>query len=151
MNYQYYPSLDEPISQVLQSLAKHGPIVKKRDHYTYIDIDDRYVHDVYPLIETAERLKPNYFCKQSEFIGAHVSLLYPKELLTSNVLLTKHALKFDIKGLFSANILNKRYFALQVESTEITALRHQNGLADLLQFKGYPIFPHITVAVQMLE
>lgn len=127
-------------------LSINGKIAITENNLVYLDVDDAYIHQLFPLLKNHHIKKPNYFGKKSA--GAHITIIYPEEntKINKNDLNEKH--DFIIKNIVSAEIGTKTYYALLVESPTLLQLRRKYGLPDILCFKGYSIGFHITIGVR---
>lgn len=130
------------------SLPTVGRLAISENKLVYLDIDDGYIHQLFPLLQTQNIQKPDYFGEQSA--GAHITVIYPEE----NTLLDKQDLaeghRFHIDGVFTAVLGLKKYYVLMVTSPSLLQLRRRYGLADMLLFKNYSICFHITIASELL-
>lgn len=141
MIHHSMPSLLDVVSQ----LPTVGVLKMNTLGLTYLDIDDNYIHQLFPLIEDKDAMKPVYF--GDGLVGAHISVIYPAEemLCHGNDLNQQH--HFSVSGFYSAIIENKKYYVLKVKAPSLTSVRRRCGLPDKLFFKNYWIDLHITVAV----
>lgn len=124
----------------------NGKLAISENKLVYLDIDNDYVHRLFPLLKNSRIKKPNYFGKKSA--GAHITVIYPQEYkkLDKNDLACKH--DFIIKDLVAAQIELKKYYVLMVEAPSLLKLRRKYALSDMLDFKGYAIGFHITIGVE---
>lgn len=122
-----------------------GKLTKSENNLIYLDIDDAYVHELFPLLKNKQVEKPDYFKKGSA--GAHITIIYPEEnkKINEEDLNKKH--NFLIENIVTAEIGPKTYYVLLVESSSLLQLRRKYDLSDLLCFKGYSIGFHITIGV----
>lgn len=140
--------------QTAADLPLSGKLMKSHNNLVYLDVDDDYVHRLFPLLKdglpenTAAIKKPDYFGKESA--GAHVSVIYPEENKVIQLKDLNQVHHFKIKEFVAADIGAKKYFVLLVESESLLALRRKHGLSDLLCFKGYGIEFHVTVGTRSL-
>ncbi len=127
-------------------LQCHGRLAMTSNHFVYLDIDDAFIHRLFPFIKTPQIIKPDYFGE--ELVGAHITVFYPEE----NVKLNKKELgqehHFTVQNIVAAGLGLKTYYVLLVESPTLLQLRKQYKVPDLLCFKGYSIGFHITIGVQ---
>ena len=72
-------SLNEKILERVQEQFSHQGVLRHRDGFVYVDIDDEYVHSLSQLIATEAFEAPPYF-GHSSLVGAHISVIYPGEL-----------------------------------------------------------------------
>ncbi len=89
--------------------------------------------------------KPDYFSEKTT--GAHITIAYPEEGKTINQEDLSQEHSFFIKKLVTAEIGQKQYYVLLVESSSLLQLRKKYQLPDLLSFRGYSIGFHITIGV----
>jgi hypothetical protein len=115
--------------------------------YSYLKIDDDYIHQIFPLLGIEDVEKPDCFSPLS--IGAHISVIYAEEsrLIEKQDVGTKH--QFRVTDVFSTIIGVKKYYGLMVESPSLIALRSKYNLPEILCFKGYSINLHITIGAQI--
>jgi hypothetical protein len=139
---------NEQLLQTASSINPSGVLARSPNNLIYLDIDDAYIHCLFPLLHEKEIKKPNYFGKS--LAGAHVSVMYPEEtfLLDTQDLGQKY--DFKIKELVIAEIHLKKYYVLLVDCPLLMRLRNKYGLADQLNFKSYWIDLHITIGVSTL-
>jgi hypothetical protein len=112
---------------------------------TYLDIDDNYIHQIFPLISDMSVMKPEYFGK--DLVGAHISVIYPDEDISCHKADLNKEHGFTVIGLFSATIENKKYYFLKVKAPSLISVRRRHGLSNKLFFKNFWIDLHITVGV----
>ena len=117
---------------------------------TYLDINDKYIHQLFPLLPNSDGkiIKPDYFGENK--MGAHISVIYPEENETAaeEDLDVEH--HFKILGVFSADLNLKRYYVLGIESESLDKLRKKYKLSEKLMFKDHLTDFHITVGVSYL-
>lgn len=138
--------LDNPkLINRASEIVSTGYLFTSDEKLVYLDVDDQYIHQLFPLLKNKQAKKPNYF--GGELIGAHITAIYPQE----NVDLKKEDLgqkhEFIIKGVFSAKLESKKYYILTIESDSLLHLRRKYGLSDMPRFKDYWVDFHITIAV----
>jgi hypothetical protein len=128
-------------------LALDGKLTISDNNLVYLDVDDAYIHRLYPLLQNQQIKKPDYFGEKSA--GAHISVIYPEEnkKINKSDLGQRHS--FIIKDIIAAQIGLKTYNVLLVESASLLQLRRQYALPDMLCFKGYSIGFHITIGVKI--
>lgn len=133
------PSLIEKARALNQS----GTLVTTNENYSYLNIDDSYIHDLFPFLQIDNVQKPDYFGESG--MGAHISVIYPEENnpIDAAELDKKHS--FQIKELVIAELGLKKYYILLIESPSLLEIRRQCGLSDKLHFKDYLIDFHITI------
>lgn len=126
-------------------LAADGKLAISNNNLVYLDINDTYIHQLFPMLKDPQIKKPDYFGEKSA--GAHITVIYPEEnkKIKNEDLHQQHT--FIVKDIVSAQIGAKTYYILLVESPSLLALRRRYGLSDKLCFKGYAIDFHITIGV----
>lgn len=133
-----------------RTLSPIGRLVTTADKWTYLDIDDAYIHQLFPLLEDhyQQLYKPEYF--SNHLAGAHITVIYPEEnkFIDNNDLGKQH--QFSIIGSYSADLNLKRYYVLAIKSASLTALRKKYGLGHRLSFKNHLVKLHITIGTAPL-
>jgi hypothetical protein len=127
-------------------LLSKGITQKTENNLFCLSIDDAYIHQLFPLLKNERIKKPAYFGEKS--IGAHITIIYPEESKNINVDDLQKEHSFFVKDIVSAEIGQKIYYVLLIESPSLLKLRKKYGLPDLLCFKGYSIGFHITIGVK---
>ncbi len=126
--------------------ATNGKLAISANNLVYLDIDDAYIHRLFPLLQNQQIKKPDYFSKGSA--GAHITVIYPEENKNINVKELGQEYSFAIKEMVAAEIGVKTYYVLLVKSPSLLQLRRKYKLPDALCFKGYAIDFHITIGVE---
>lgn len=148
MNIPNLAQLQNPdIISVASLLPQKGRLVSSQG-YTYLDIDNDYIHNLFPLLNDPKVCKPDYFDKYT--MGAHITVIYPEETRLTKVEEVGQEFTFNIKSAYSGDLGPKRYYFLTVNAPALLKLRRKYGLPDLLSFKNYLIEFHITFAVAPL-
>lgn len=142
----YVPLEIKNLDKVLEPLPHLGRVVSS-NNYTFLDIDDRFIHDTFPLLAELEAQKPDYFDVDRYSMGAHITIFYPEEevIINENEIGTIH--HFTVKELAMTELLGKKYYLLKVDSPSLIALRKRYGLGKKLFYKNHFIDLHITIAV----
>lgn len=128
------------------SLPMCGKLAVSSNNLVYLDINDEFIHRLFPLLKDKQVMKPAYFAKGSA--GAHITVIYPEENTRMNKKDLDSPHSFVIKDLANAEIGMKTYSVILVESDSLLQLRKKYHLPDLLCFKGYSIGFHITIGVK---
>lgn len=143
--------LNEPdLIELASKLAQIGRIEVSQDNLSYLNIDDNFIHYLQPLLDDDTTQKPDYFDHSTNFIGAHISVIYPEEgiIIEPQDLNSIH--RFTVTGLFRAECGQKIYYALRVISPSLLRLRHKYGLQDKLLLQNNLLDLHITVGVKLI-
>lgn len=147
------PIMEKLNIPLLINAASHlntkGKLAISNRGLVYLDIDDAYIHELFPFFQNEKIKKPDYF--GIGMAGAHITVIYPEENIKINVEELGSSHDFTIKNLVSAVIDLKTYYILLVESSSLLQLRRKYGLLDRLCFKGYLIGFHITIGVKYLQ
>ena len=127
-------------------LELHGKLAISENKMIYLDIDDEYVHQLFPLLKNTSAKMPDYFGEKSA--GAHITVIYPEE----NIKIDEKDLgvmhHFTFRELVTAEIGAKTYYVVLVDAPSLLQLRRDYQLTDHLNFKGYAIGFHITIGVK---
>ena len=136
----------EAALKIVKTLDTEG-IIRQRENYCYLKIDDNYIHNIQPLLAKYGNIaKPAYFTPPED-VGAHISVIYPEEgMMAQTDMEQKHA--FSICGLIKAKYGLQEFFALSVSSPSLATFRQTYYLAPNPTFKGQEIMFHITVGVR---
>lgn len=139
------PLSNPEVLRATTSLAHFGKLAISHNKLIYLDIDDAYIHTLFPLLNKDLIKKPDYFKEGG--IGGHVSVAYPEEQAVFDKRDFGKEYHFKIKGLAIAEINVKKYYALFLESPMLLQLRTKYGLPEQLNFKNHRIDFHITIGV----
>lgn len=135
------------INHPVQNLQKTGILKISKNRLLYLDIDDNYVHLLFPLLDNikANIKKPNYFGKG--LAGAHISVIYPEEerVIRKEDLEREHP--FQLKEMAMVIIGLKKYYVMMIDSPSLNQIRANYSLPATLNFKGYAVGFHITIGV----
>lgn len=129
----------------LTKLPSQGILKINSNNLTYLSIADDYIHQSFPFILDPHTSKPDYFTHNKNFIGAHISLIYPEEQKICAQQYLNLEYEFTIEGLFSAVLNGKKYYALKVVAPSLVAIRQALGLTDQPRYQNYLFDLHITI------
>lgn len=116
--------------------------------YCYLNIDDRYIDHIYPMLAQYGRVdKPDYF-SMPDGIGAHISVIYPEEMVRVLPSSVGQKYTFSVCGLFKAQYEGKVYFALSITSPSLSAFRQLHYLTPRPIWKRQEVMFHITIGVR---
>lgn len=137
----------ELISHAEKRLAHYGVLQKKETGFTYLKVDDAYIHTLYEFLEEEGFEKPPYF-RRADAPGAHISVLYEKEGESlRGVPRIGEVFSFTIKQLTKIRTRDKEYIILQVHAPELEKYRVSLGFTPRLQNHDF----HISLAVRKLS
>jgi hypothetical protein len=134
--------------EICLNLPFAGKFMVSSNNLAYLDVDDEFIHQLFPLLGNKKIIKPNYFGVGS--VGAHITVAYPEEGIRFDKGDLNREHNFQAKDVVAAEIGSKIYYVLLVESPSLLKLRRQYNLSDMLCFKGYSIGFHITVGVELV-
>jgi hypothetical protein len=138
---------DQSVIEIAASFNAEG-IMQQRGDYCYLNIDDCYIHQLYPLLAHYERVeKPDYFNEPNP-IGAHISVIYPEEMVRvlPSQMDEKH--RFSVSGLIKAQYGTKDYFLLSVVAPSLSVFRQLQYLSPRPIWKRQDIMFHIYCGYQ---
>lgn len=78
------PPFSEAILNYTQNNLPNSGTLKAGNGFIYVDVDDKYVHDLIQFIEKSGFQKPPYF-EDSNLVGAHITVVYPDEMKKYNL------------------------------------------------------------------
>jgi len=141
------PFTNEAALTLANHLAHRGEL-RERDGFVYIKVDDRFIHDIFPLLTQPQIKKPAYF-RRADAPGAHISVFYETESKKiGSVAEIGMIFNFEVIELRSVAIQKgKDVFLIAVKAPELEALRRKYGLQPLLQGHDF----HITVAIRQTQ
>jgi len=131
------------IIDAVSHLKQKGQLATSKNNLVYLDIDDAYIHKLFPLLRDHQIKMPDYFGDGS--VGAHITVIYPEENKKVNAHDLHQEHRFFVKDIVTVEIALKTYYVLLIESPSLLRLRKKYNLPDLLSFKGYSIGFHITI------
>ena len=129
----------------ISKLPSKGILKTNLHNLTYLNIDDAYIHQSFPFLTDKQANKPDYFSDNKNFIGAHISVIYPEEQTLCDRSYLSREYDFSIEGLFSTFIDEKKYYALKVIAPQLTAIRQAADLPAKPCYKNYLVDLHITI------
>jgi hypothetical protein len=136
-----YPSWQEVIQYADETLPLEGQLVAKTDGFTYLKVDNAYIHTLFPMLGLKEEgyREPPYF-RRPNSPGAHISVFYENEHIKPEEI--GQTFHFKPKNIVIVKASNRvSYAILQVESPELEQLREKYGLSPKLQGHEF----HITL------
>lgn len=112
--------------------------------YCFLKVDNDYIHNLFFLLHECNSEKPNYFGEGK--VGAHITVFYPEEntVLDLSDIGVKHS--FKPVGLFKVLFNLNEYIVLKIASPSLVSLRQKYNLPEELNYKGYNIWLHLTIA-----
>lgn len=129
------------LSYAQENLPLEGQLAADRDGFTYLKVDDRYIHDLYPMLGLRDNgfREPPYF-RTKNSPGAHITVFYSDEHVSpAEVGKTFH---FKLKDIEIVSSKNGSFAVLQVEAPELESLRQKYGLRGKIHGHEF----HITLA-----
>jgi len=141
--------IDQPelITAAIQDISLQGILNQTKAGYVYLKVDDRFIHTLFPLLQTTQKKLPPYFEKPYN-IGAHISVIYKEEIKNlqpiAEIGSTFH---FNILELCEIKMNEKIFFALIIEAHELITIRKKYGFSEKPVYHGIPVDYHITIAM----
>lgn len=136
---------DQSWDKVVQYAREHFPLegrlVTKSDGFTYIKVDDEYIHKLFPMLglEKDGFKEPPYF-RRPEAPGAHISVINVNENVVPKEI--GEIFHFNLKQITLVQpTRDATYVVLQVEAPELESLREKYGLSPNLNGHDF----HITL------
>lgn len=126
-------------------LSLQGKLALSQNGLVYLEVDNHFIHQLFPLLNNKTIQKPDYFGPSG--IGAHITVMYPEEgkKVKAEKLGEQH--NFTLQKIVAAQIGTKTYYVLLVASSSLLEIRREHQLTDLLSFKNYAIPFHVTIGV----
>lgn len=123
-------------------LPHYGVLQKKGNGFTYLKVDDAYIHSLFDMLTEEGWAKPAYF-RRVDAPGAHVSVLYEKEGESLHPIpQIGTRFHFEIKELVKIRTRKNQLIILRVISPDLEKYRQQLGFSPKLQNHEF----HITIA-----
>ncbi|CDR35181.1 hypothetical protein [Criblamydia sequanensis] len=128
-------------------------ILKQKDNgYLYVQVDNRFVTQILPLIQVDGKIVPPVHVTSKKGIGAHISVMYENERIDNEIWTITELgseFSFQVIELRTVKIVKegkaKKLWLLAVSCPELSVLRESYGLKPLL--KGHDF--HITLGYQI--
>lgn len=141
------PNLEQNFYQVLtlaQSLPKSGMLIQQPDGYAYLKLDDRYIHELFPMLDAEPGFKKPPYFRRKNAPGAHISIIYEDEKVSLKEV--GQTFTFELKDIRVVNTGKANFIVLEVFAPNLEQLRASYGLKPKL--KGHEF--HITIAKKAL-
>ncbi len=135
------PLKNENLLKTALSFPTHGTLTLSKGKLLYLDIDDRYINRLCPLLQNNKVDKPDYF---SMGMGAHISVIYPNEI-SNPIFEPRQKVSFQVGDLLQAKTPKAIYYILTVQSPELLQIRSMNNLGNTLSLNGLLVDLHITI------
>lgn len=121
-------------------LPMHGKLVQRNNGYVYLKVDDRYIHDLFPMLHAEGFHEPPYF-RRDDAPGAHISVFYENEHIAPDEI--GDEFNFALDEIVMVQLKkNLSYIVLRVNSPELEKLRVKYGLSKKLNNVEF----HISIA-----
>lgn len=122
--------------------------LKSTNGFVYVDIDDKYVHELIQFIEKSGFQKPPYFADPN-LVGAHITVIYPDEMKEYSLEQIKEVgttiyfqpLECNLATPPNWKEIDQVYFIV-VDSPQLDQIREKYGLPN----REYKF--HITIGVK---
>lgn len=146
-----FEKLDNPaLMKAAKNLKKQGVLLQD-NNFAYLRIDNSFIHNLFPLIPDSETWqKLDYLCER-DASGAHITLTYPDDEMILKDCDVNILHSFEITELIKTRVDIREYYVLMISSPSLSFLRKKYNLSQILNFKGYNIGLHITLATRKLK
>lgn len=136
----------------MESQLANSGVLKSRGNWIYVDLDDAYIHELIPFIESYGFEEPPYFGDNGE-VGAHISVTFPDELIEQKLEESAEIIEFTPKECQIIEYLKpknerplgfervEKIYLITVEAPRLDEIRKRYGLSP----KRYEF--HITIGV----
>jgi hypothetical protein len=136
-----HTEIQERVLSAAQKLPHKG-VLQESMGFVYLHVDDRYIEDLFPLLNNRRYFKPPYF-RQPDGVGAHISVFYTNETeRLGRIQEIGQEFSFEITDLAYVPPRYRDYIVIEVSAPELEQLRQKYGFSPLL--KGHQF--HITIA-----
>lgn len=138
--------VDQPIAfEHAITITNQGVLKQKENGYVYLDVDNDFIDQIVPLIETDGQLRPLPTSKKSR--GAHISVFHEKEGIIPFELGKTFTFTVDTIRKFTLSTRDgfKKLWVIAVISPELEDLRAKYGCKPKLQGNDF----HITLGKQL--
>lgn len=146
--FAHEPPFSEAILNYTQNNLPNCGTLKAENGFVYVDVDDKYVHDLIQFIEKSGFQKPPYF-GESDLVGAHITVIYPDEMKKYNLDqisesgTTIHFDPIECKLLTPPNWKEiDQVYCILINSPQLDVIREKYGLPT----REYKF--HITIGVK---
>ncbi|MGL4348647.1 MAG: hypothetical protein ACRCSV_04240 [Chlamydiales bacterium] len=82
--FSHEPPFSEAVLKYTQNNLPNFGTLKSTNTFVYVDVDDKYVHELIQFIEKSGFQKPPYF-GDTDLVGAHITVIYPNEMEQYNL------------------------------------------------------------------
>lgn len=131
-----------------ENLPLYGRLRVDERGFTYLDIENEYIYELLPFLETAGATNPPYF-DAIYSAGAHVSVILASEIHPPlNLEEFEEDIPFTITGCYSVEPENwlemETIWFLTIDAPKLSMIRTNLGLSPKIQDHEF----HITIAVK---
>lgn len=131
--------------EIVEWARSHLPqtgVLKEDDGFIYLKVDDGYINQLIPFLNSPRYRKPPYF-RHADSPGAHISVMYRSELKpNTKIPELGQSFAFTLSDVVYVPPRYRNYVVIQVKAPELEALRQEYGLSPLLKDHEF----HITIA-----
>ncbi len=140
-------SCPEFLQDVAQNLPLSGTLKQEQNGFTYVDLDDRYIHELIQILPIDGFEKPPYF--GPGLIGAHITVVMPDEWINiPEIEECDQEFYFTLKACEIVHPLNwadvSEIFLITLDAPAFARLREKYGL------QPFPFDFHVTIGVKSL-
>lgn len=115
-----------------QENLPHTGILRNTNGFVYLDIDNNFIYELVPFIQSAGFEMPPYFEREG-LVGAHISVIFPNEL--TDVKIEECGKEYSFQLVNCITVIPEQFkepiefCLLIVEAPELNKLREKYGLA----------------------
>jgi hypothetical protein len=138
----------EIIDYISDNLPLYGKLKSDKRGFTYLDLENEYIYELLPFLETPGLAPPPYFSGIFTS-GAHITAILNSELHTPlNLENFREEIPFSVTGCYFVEPENwhdiETLWYLTVDSPELSQIRNSLGLSSTIDNKHF----YITFAVK---
>lgn len=143
----------QPIALSKALYLKQTGTLKQRSGFLYLDVSNKFISDVLPLLQTRGKITPPSGFGKKGSKGAHISVIYKNELNFPMGMLPELGKKitFYVVDIGTAqknkNGVDQKIWMIRIVSPELEKLRKKYGLNPLCHGEDF----HITLGSQPLH
>ncbi len=141
----------DSLTMYVESTLPQSGVLKSTGSFVYVDLSDDFILTLAPLMEEDGFELPPYF--EEDLVGAHISVMYSKEIAEYGISTVKECgkeIQFRLKGYKTIKVAGlsgpledcNELLIIEVDAPELDEIRSKYGLPE----KRYSF--HITVGVK---
>lgn len=135
----------------LNRLEFSGKLKETKDGFVYVDVSDKFIKDLFDIIQPEGASLPPYKNKDYGSVGGHISVMYADEIKDNEIDEVKEVgqeIEYELGEFFSVEPEGwdemERVWFLSVKSPQLEMIRENYGLSKKLNNHEF----HITFAIK---